>query len=710
MNVNQIAFIICADNEQYYNECVRYINELEVPEHFTTDIICIQEADSMVQGYRAGMQASDAKYKVYLRQDVFILNRNFIPDLLNIFKKDEKIGLIGMAGCSKLPENADCMECWDVGSMEVFDGRTLADDFKLRQPEKEYESVMAVQGTIMITQYDIGWQEVLEDVLDGWDFYDIALSLEMKKQGYLAVVPKQSMPWCYHIKLWNDLKEYTRLRFQMIQQYPDVFKSDENREEALKKFTEQSAQVCSIRNNMIRIMEKGMYQVMEELAEEIRLSWPGDMQVREIANMMEIYELEEASNICMNHSEWFRFHSWPQMYEFYNWIRFALLRIAFHKEDERIEELKKKVLMGRISKDAISKISSISLRNTTAIYEYLLDEKTDQPLVSVIIAVYNGEDTIGKTIESVLGQTYENIEIIIVDDASTDKSREIISAYRDERIKTYFLDQNNNVCNAGNVGFHHAKGKYVALIGHDDLWEKEKLFKQVAFLEEHSAYSACFTWIDVIDENGKKNNQENMKLRYKLSADNFSQGLWIHRMMKTSNYMCAPSACIRKEMLERTGYYRYGLLQLQDFDLWLRLLTEGPVYFLQERLTYYRQFTKGGKNKNLSAVNPGQLNRTCHEERWVQYHFIETMQDIKFIRLFCKYMKNPKAEGKKEILCEKAFILWNFGNCFAVKLFIELLEDEEIRDILKTKYQFELNDFYNMNRKSMFFDPGYKDI
>lgn len=117
MNINQIAFIICADNEQYYNECVRYINELEVPEHFTTDIICIQEADSMVQGYRAGMQASDAKYKVYLRQDVFILNRNFIPDLLNIFKKDEKIGLIGMAGCSKLRR---MLTVWNVGMLEVW--------------------------------------------------------------------------------------------------------------------------------------------------------------------------------------------------------------------------------------------------------------------------------------------------------------------------------------------------------------------------------------------------------------------------------------------------------------------------------------------------------------------------------------------------------------------------------------------------------------
>lgn len=709
MNENQIAFIICADHVQYYNECVRYINELEVPEQFTTDIICIQEAESMVQGYRAGMQASDAKYKVYLRQDVLLLNRNFLHDILQIFQQDESIGLIGMVGCSKLPENANFMECWDIGSMEVFNGRTLDDDFKIRQPNQKYEAVMAVQGTVMVTQYDIGWQEELEAAIDGWYFYDIALSLNMLKKGYRTVVPEQKIPWCYHIKECVDLKEYTRLRFQMIQTYSEFFSSVEHEEEELQKVTEQTAQISSIRNHMIRLMENGMYSVMDEMAEEIRLSWPVDMQIREIANIMEIYDLEEASDICVNHSEWYRCHSWSQMYELYGWVRFVLLRIAFHREDERIQVLKDKLSMGQISKDAVSKILAVSLRNTAPVYEYLLHENRTEPLVSVIIAVYNGEDTIGKTIESVLSQTYYNMEIIIVDDASTDRSKEIISGYRDERMRTFFLETNNNVCNAGNVGFHNARGKYVALIGHDDLWDKEKLRKQVAFLEEHSAYSACFTWIHVIDEHDNISNQENYLLRLKLCSDNLSQSRWVNRMMETSNYMCAPSACIRREMLEKVGYYRYGLLQLQDFELWLRLLSEGPVYFLQERLTYYRQFSKKDKKQNLSAVNPGQQNRTCHEEQWVAYHFLESMKDEKFLLLFRKFFKYPNAQSSKEILCEKAFLLWKWKNCYAVKCFIELLEDPEIRTILKEKYQFELKDFYNMNRKPMFFDPGYKD-
>ena len=709
MDGNQIAFIICTNNTQYYNECIRYISELEVPEQFTTDIICIQEADSMVQGYRAGMQASDAKYKIYLRQDVFILNPKFLHELLQLFQQDESIGLIGMVGCSKLPENADCMDCWDIGSMEVFDGRALEEDFKFKQPSQEYETVMAVQGTIMATQYDVGWQEDLEEVLDGWDFYDIALSLNMLKNGYKVVVPHQKKTWCYRIKTWENLKEYTEHRFRMIQTYPEFFKCEENQEETLQKFTEQEAQICDVRNNMIHLMENGVYPVMEELAEEIRMIWPTDMQIREMTNMMEIYGLEEASNICVNHSEWFRFHTWSQMYESYQWIRFVLIRIALQKEDDRIDELKNKLHMGQISKDAVIKISNISLRNTMPVYDCLFQEKMAEPLVSVITAVYNGEDTIGQTLDSILNQTYKNIELIIVDDASTDRSREIISAYKDERIKTVFLEKNNNVCNAGNIGFEHTKGKYVALIGHDDVWEKEKLHRQVAFLEEHSSYSACFTWINIIDENDNISSQDHFLLYLRLCADNLSQSKWINRMMLSSNFMCAPSVCIRKETLEKVGYYRYGLLQLQDFDLWLRLLTEGPVYFLQDRLTNYRQFSEKSANQNLSTINPGQQNRTCHEEQWVEYSYLETIGDQKFISLFHKYFKNPNALSKKEILCEKAFLLWKWENCFAVKLFIEMLEDEEMRDILKEKYQFELNDFYNMNRKPLLFDLSHKD-
>ena len=117
MNLKKIAFIICADNSQYYEECVRYIQELHVPEGYCTDILCIQEADSMAQGYNGGMNASDAKYKVYIQQNTFILNRDFLNDMLRIFAGDAKIGMLGVLGAEKLPEDADCRTCWNWAPM-----------------------------------------------------------------------------------------------------------------------------------------------------------------------------------------------------------------------------------------------------------------------------------------------------------------------------------------------------------------------------------------------------------------------------------------------------------------------------------------------------------------------------------------------------------------------------------------------------------------
>ena len=82
MNENKIAFIICTNNELYCDECIWYINQLIVPDGYVIDIISISDADSICEAYNAAMKSSDAKYKVYLHQDVFIYNRQFIIDIL----------------------------------------------------------------------------------------------------------------------------------------------------------------------------------------------------------------------------------------------------------------------------------------------------------------------------------------------------------------------------------------------------------------------------------------------------------------------------------------------------------------------------------------------------------------------------------------------------------------------------------------------------
>lgn len=154
--------------------------------------------------------------------------------------------------------------------------------------------------------------------------------------------------------------------------------------------------------------------------------------------------------------------------------------------------------------------------------------------------------------------------------------------------------------------------------------------------------------------------------------------------------------------MEITGYYRYALVQLQDYDLWLWLFGQGSFYVLQEKLTYYRRFNE--EKGNLSYMDNAREIRAWHENQWMAYTCVRNMPGELFRAAFRGEMKNPKACSGKEIQCEKAFLLWDIQNCFAVEWFIELLEDAECRDILERKYQFTLQDFYKRNMEPMFFD------
>lgn len=183
-----------------------------------------------------------------------------------------------------------------------------------------------------------------------------------------------------------------------------------------------------------------------------------DMQAQEIANMMEIYFLEEAS-ISKAHSSWFAMQSWSEIYAFYQKIRWTVLRLGYGRADARISELKRMVDAGEISKDAIRKIANVSLPDTTGVFRYFWTEKKEQPLVSVCVAVYNAGGFLQETLESVLNQTYTNIEFLVVDDCSTDNSRDVITSWqkKDNRVKPVFMESNSNVCAAVNAGLRERR-------------------------------------------------------------------------------------------------------------------------------------------------------------------------------------------------------------------------------------------------------------
>lgn len=205
------------------------------------------------------------------------------------------------------------------------------------------------------------------------------------------------------------------------------------------------------------------------------------------------------------------------------------------------------------------------------------------PLVSVIMPSYNHEGFISEAIESVLNQTFADLELIIIDDASKDKSKEIIKVYeeRDSRIRTIFHNENEGIARTMNEGLEEAKGKFIAFTASDDVWVKDKLEKQIKVLEQNEN---LIVWAEaeIIDAHsnptGELFTQRYHASERKKSGDIFEEllrGNFIgDRILKRGNL----------------GDIRFNeaLKYLNDYQFDVDLATKYEYYFIQEPLAKYR--------------------------------------------------------------------------------------------------------------------------
>ena len=225
MKENEICFILCTNDRLYAEECMYYIRHLIIPEGYTIDILTVEDAKSMTSGYNEAMRYSQAKYKVYLHHDTFIVNPHFIRDMLDVFRKDPEIGMLGMVGAPTMPINGIMWETARAGMLyqrmvdainyremkltnQTGGGSTRSNDV--------YWEVEAIDGFLMATQYDIPWRE---DLFDKWDFYDASQSMEFIRHGYKVVVPKMKEPWCLHDCGYVSFDNYEEERKKYVQEY-----------------------------------------------------------------------------------------------------------------------------------------------------------------------------------------------------------------------------------------------------------------------------------------------------------------------------------------------------------------------------------------------------------------------------------------------------------------------------------------------------------
>jgi glycosyltransferase involved in cell wall biosynthesis len=217
----------------------------------------------------------------------------------------------------------------------------------------------------------------------------------------------------------------------------------------------------------------------------------------------------------------------------------------------------------------------------------------EKPLVSVIIPAYNAENFIEVTLNSVLAQTYRNIEVIIVDDGSKDRTLHLVQqkALEDSRIML-LRQQNQGVAAARNLAIQHAKGEFIAPIDADDIWYPLKLEKQVAcILEGGSRVGIVSSWFVFIDEDGDLMNT---------CVANHTDG-YVHELLIYHNPIPASIPLIRRAALDKVGFYNQELKQqnaqgLEDWELGLRIAQHYEFRTVPEILIGYRQVTYSMSN------------------------------------------------------------------------------------------------------------------
>jgi glycosyltransferase involved in cell wall biosynthesis len=274
------------------------------------------------------------------------------------------------------------------------------------------------------------------------------------------------------------------------------------------------------------------------------------------------------------------------------------------------------------------------------------------PLVSVVMTSYNHEKFISDAIESVLGQDFDDLELIIVDDASTDTSRQIIQKYaiEDCRVRVILHETNCGIAKTMNDGIAAAKGKFLAENASDDVWMKDKLSKQLAVLESDEDL-IVYTEMEVIDESGQPVGSTLSEVRgitAKQTGDVF------HDLLARCEFFLGSNIICKRANMDGIRYDE-DLTYANDIKLYLDLAAKYAFYFIPEPLVQYR--THGSNTCGIEGFQGDARRVYCQEDiivleyalsQW-QHRMSAKVKATTFMRLVPDYYE--LGQRRKALMC-----------------------------------------------------------
>lgn len=247
------------------------------------------------------------------------------------------------------------------------------------------------------------------------------------------------------------------------------------------------------------------------------------------------------------------------------------------------------------------------------------------PKISILMTVFNHEKFVKTSIKSILSQNYKNFELIVVNNGSSDQSGNIIKKIRDRRIKKFFLKKNIGRTKCLNYGLKKCKGKYVAIQDSDDISKKNRLKKQINFLENNSEIPLVASLYNLIDETDKK-----IQRKINSKTQNIKEEMFINNLVAHSTVM------YRRSLLSKIGVYPKNFYYAQDYAFYLKVLKFFPIRILNDRLVDLRSNHKNSEtfrlNKSFTI-----LREEINLIKWISQNF-----KLKFwvkLKIFFKLIK-----------------------------------------------------------------------
>ena len=321
-------------------------------------------------------------------------------------------------------------------------------------------------------------------------------------------------------------------------------------------------------------------------------------------------------------------------------------------------------------------------------WKWKIDEELCEngPLVSVVLPCYNHEEFVAAAIESVINQSYKNIEFLVADDGSSDKTAEIMKKYEKYYAKSLYFKEN-----AGGRMLELkelATGKYVAMMHSDDIWHEDKLAMQVEYMEKHPECGACLTWCRNVDQYG------NVSQDQLFIQPNREREEWMRFFWENGNALCNPSSLTRRELFYNRLWQGYTGRQLPDYFKWIDMVQHHSIHIVTKELTFMRRY-QNEKVENTSADS--KINTfNLHVELGINWPLcLRDMEDEFFINTFKSFFIKKDASTKEELMCEKYFLMLNSKSHFIQNGALVFFNDFylEIKECLEQKYDYPIRNY-----------------